>query len=79
MDDASFTLARGETLGIVGESGSGKSTLARMLLGLDTPTEGTIEFEGKDLDRTSRRPRPSGSAGACSSCSRTRPPRSIRG
>ena len=53
VDDASFTLARGETLGIVGESGSGKSTLARMLLGLDTPTEGTIEFEGKDLTHLS--------------------------
>ena len=49
VDDASFTLRRGETLGIVGESGSGKSTLARMLLGLDAPTEGTIEFEGRNL------------------------------
>jgi peptide/nickel transport system ATP-binding protein len=51
VDGASFTLARGEILGVVGESGSGKSTLARMLLGLDTPTEGTIAFEDRDLAR----------------------------
>ncbi|HEV7322916.1 MAG TPA: ABC transporter ATP-binding protein [Ensifer sp.] len=49
VDDASFKLRSGETLGIVGESGSGKSTLARMLLGLDRPTLGTIRFDGRDL------------------------------
>jgi peptide/nickel transport system ATP-binding protein len=50
VDNASFVLRSGETLGIVGESGSGKSTLARMLLGLDRPTLGTIRFDGKDLN-----------------------------
>lgn len=41
--DVSFTLSRGEVLGIVGESGSGKSTVARMLTGMLTPTEGRVE------------------------------------
>ena len=51
--DATFSVAKGETLGIVGESGCGKSTLARMLVGLLAPTTGTIEIEGRDLsDRT---------------------------
>ena len=46
----SFTVARGETLGIVGESGCGKSTLARMLVGLLEPSQGHIEIAGKALD-----------------------------
>lgn len=41
--DVSFSLSKGEVLGIVGESGSGKSTVARMLTGLLTPTEGRVE------------------------------------
>ena len=44
--DASFTIARGETLGVVGESGSGKSTLARLALGLEQSDGGTIERTG---------------------------------
>ncbi|WP_148253115.1 ABC transporter ATP-binding protein [Aidingimonas lacisalsi] len=44
-------VARGDTLGIVGESGCGKSTLARLLVGLDTPSGGTIHYAGDDLQQ----------------------------
>lgn len=49
VEDVSFTIARGETLGLVGESGSGKSTVARMLLRLIEPTAGEVLYDGKDL------------------------------
>jgi ABC-type glutathione transport system ATPase component len=49
VDDVSFTIARGETLGLVGESGSGKSTVARMLLRLIEPTAGAVSYDGRNL------------------------------
>jgi len=53
VDDVSFTIARGETLGLVGESGSGKSTVARMLLRLVDPTAGKVIYDGRNLLTTS--------------------------
>jgi len=49
VDGVSLAIAPGETLGLVGESGCGKSTVARLIVGLYTPTRGTIEFDGVAL------------------------------
>ncbi|KYD28123.1 ABC transporter ATP-binding protein [Parageobacillus toebii] len=54
VDDVTFTVYKGETLGIVGESGCGKSTTGRMLLRLIEPTEGSIVFEGKEVTKLSK-------------------------
>jgi oligopeptide transport system ATP-binding protein len=49
VDGVSFTLRRGETLGLVGESGCGKTTTGRCILQLERPTSGQVIFEGRDL------------------------------
>lgn len=54
VDDVSFSIQKGETLGLVGESGCGKSTTGRMLMKLLEPTEGQIVFEGKDLSELNK-------------------------
>ena len=49
VDDVSFMIREGETLGLVGESGCGKSTVGRTMLRLQTATSGTVEFDGQDV------------------------------
>ncbi len=55
VDHVDMDLREGEVISIVGESGSGKTTLAKMLLGLSTPTEGEVFFQGKPRDLSSHK------------------------
>lgn len=50
LDDADIDVRAGSAVGVIGESGSGKSTLVRLLLALDSPTSGTVEFDGRPVD-----------------------------
>jgi len=55
VDDVSFTLDAGKTLGVVGESGCGKTTLGRTVLHLISPTSGKVVFNGKDMSRPTKK------------------------
>jgi len=57
LRDVSFTLERGKTMAIIGASGTGKSTLLHILGGLDTPSAGEVEVDGKTMSKLSDRER----------------------
>jgi peptide/nickel transport system ATP-binding protein len=57
VDGVTLDVPRGSTVAVVGESGSGKSTLARMILDIETPTSGTIEFDGAAVGARGQRER----------------------
>jgi ABC-type glutathione transport system ATPase component len=54
LDEVNVSVTEGQRIGIVGESGSGKSTLARILVGLDTPTKGVMDYAGRPVRESLR-------------------------
>ena len=54
VNRVSFDIKQGETFGLVGESGSGKSTVAKMIVGLESPLEGSISYAGRDITRLAK-------------------------
>jgi oligopeptide/dipeptide ABC transporter ATP-binding protein len=54
VDNVSFAIQPGESVGLVGESGCGKSTIAKLILGLEVPSAGTVLFKGHDIQRLDR-------------------------
>ena len=68
LEDVSFQIAPGETLGLVGESGCGKSTLGRVVCGIHPATEGRRLWQGEDVDRLQGSARDHGAGGQLRGC-----------
>ena len=78
VDGISFSIARGQTLGLVGESGCGKTTVGRTILRLIEPTSGQVTFDGHDVFSLDAETKCAGSAARCRSSFKTRMGRSTR-